>query len=230
MNTQHKPFNLKDKFRPRADAQVLSSMVQAAWEEYQASMFPAEERATVASTLAEYLTARFPADDMDVLARYGCCKTAESVCVRIYAQSADKSYPDWSETTSVNLPYPVRVAYDSPDIYACSPRWSETAERGVTEEYRAELIATGNWEDFCRDQDAHDADLPPRSIDSYFAKILELRKLFRAEYNQATEFPTEYKAATGNYPTWADIASKFPVLGAYLRRVAGDVAENSCAA
>lgn len=223
-------FRLNDKFRPRADAQLLSAMVQAAWAEYQASMFPAEERATVASTLAEYLTTRFPADDMDVLARYSLCETIESIRVRVYSKSEGKDYHDWSATTTIDLPYPVRVSSGSPDIFACSPRWSETAERGVTEEYRTEQIAAGTWDEFCRDQDKRDAELPPRSIDPYFAKIIEARNLYGAEYRQATEFPAKYKAATGNYPTWTDIADEFPVLGAYLRRVAGEVTENSCAA
>ena len=64
------------------------------------------------------------------------------------------------------------------------------------------------------------AQSPLLDLDPYFLGLLAMRKQFREEYKASTQWPAEYgKANSGKYPTWGEIADKFPVLGEWLRKL-----------
>lgn len=58
--------------------------------------------------------------------------------------------------------------------------------------------------------------LVPSELEPYFSRILELRVAAAAEYGQCMEWPKEHRKERGVYPTWEQIAKKFPVLGRHL--------------
>lgn len=62
---------------------------------------------------------------------------------------------------------------------------------------------------------SHNDDAPV-SVESYFFAIVEARDAYRAEYKESTLWPFAIKKELGVYPTWGEIESGFPVLGAWI--------------
>lgn len=202
----------KSVFRPRADAGVLSALVQAAWREYEATNLPSEERASVAAAVAEHIKGLYPLSDMEVLARYGCASPETHVSVRVHDGK------DWAQVFGLELPEPILVArnYNSMSYYSGGPWFSRDPMRGVTAKYRASL-SEQKWKEFCDDQDATDRARIPEELEPYFNRLLAARTLVHAEYRTAVNWPAEFKTKNGRFPTWMEIADQFLVLGGHLR-------------
>lgn len=207
-------MKLTDHFRPRADAHTLSTQLQAAWAAEQRKLTDQCAALGVSEAVAAHLEARYPAADMAILKRYGVAKEIESIGVRTYSPET----ACWDEVVSVQLPRPVLTpgAYGKGEVYVGGPRWSREPDRGLTAEYRAKLTPE-DWAAHCEDQDDREAARLPEAVEPYFAAVAAARKAYRAEYRVVTDWPAQRKAETGAYPTWAEIAARFPdVLGAYL--------------
>lgn len=199
-------------FKPRADAGTLSAAVQAAWREYETDNFSAEERASVAVAVSEHIRGLYPIQDMTLLARYGCASPEDHVSVRVHDGK------DFAQSFGIKLPEPILVACNSCSMayYSGGPWFSKDPARGVSAKYRAGMSEI-EWSKFCDDQDATERTRIPEALEPYFQKLLAARALVNAEYRTAVDWPAQFKAQTGNFPTWEQIAEHFPVLGGYLR-------------
>ena len=94
----------KDVFKPIADRAKLSTFVQAAWREYEAANFSADERASVATAIAEHINGLYPLQDMMLLARYGCASPERHVSVRVHDGN------NWTQSFGIELAEPILVA------------------------------------------------------------------------------------------------------------------------
>src|SRR4051794_2940297 len=94
----------KAVFKPRADAGILSRLVQDAWKEYEATNFSPDERARVARAVSDHVKSLYPLQDMQFLARYGCATELKYVSVRVHDGN------DWTNSFGIELPEPILVA------------------------------------------------------------------------------------------------------------------------
>jgi hypothetical protein len=207
--------NAKSRFKPRADAGVLSALLQNTWTAVNARLEAERDAADVGETVAAHLERIYPADDMAVLTRYGAAKSITEISVRIYNAATEH----WDINVRVDLPRSVVTPghYGATEVQACGRRWSREEGRGLTEIGRADL-ATYNttWEQYCARQDAHEASMLPEHVEHFFTAVVEAREAHHAEYRQTTNWPADRKAATGEWPTWGEIEEAFPTLGEYI--------------
>jgi len=120
----------------------------------------------------------------------------------------------------VELGRSVVVATSFHGLWCGGPHWEgNTPEgRGIKPAYWA-TMSPKDRQDLMDDQDRRERRRVPRVLEPFFDGILVLRRAFHAEYAQSTAWPTEHRMATGSYPTWGEMAERWPVLGAHLRRV-----------
>jgi hypothetical protein len=182
--------NLKAKFKPRAEAPLLSQLIQTAWQDYQDQIASTERQAEVAETIANYFETLIPPDDFAVLTRYNCIAHHDHANVRIYDAHTD-DIAKYREAFGIELPRKVPVlgtgGYGYPSLVVCEP-----------------------WE----------SPTKSLSLDGYFLDLLTARKQYQAEYKASLAWPAEYGKEHGQYPTWGEIAERFPVLGEFLRKQA----------
>lgn len=188
-------MNLKARFKPRAEADLLSRLVQKAWQDYQDRIASGEKQAEVAESIARYFEAIIPVNELEILKKYNCIAYHDRCNVRIY-DSETEDVAKYREAFGIDLPRKVPCVgtggYGYPHIAACEPEWG-----------------TGT---------------PLRELDSYFAELLKARKQYQREYKASTNWPAEYgRTNGGRYPTWGEIAERFPILGEWLQK-AGDAA------
>jgi hypothetical protein len=181
-------MNLKSKFKPRAEAGLLSQLVQSAWQDYQNRIASAERQAEVAEIVACYFEKLIPTNDFEVLKKYNCIAYHDHCNVRVYdAETEDPA--KYRETFGIQLLRKVPVlgtgGYGYPSLVMCEP-W-----RG---------------------------DTKALELDGYFLSLLTARKQYKKEYKASTNWPAEYGKEHGQYPTWGEIAEKFPILGDWLRK------------
>lgn len=180
-------MNFKSRFKPRAEAGLLSKLVQEAWQDYQDRIASKEQQAEVAEAVARYFEQAISSSDLEVLSRYNCVAWHEKANVRVY----DASRPEgpYAEAFGVELPRKVPCVgtggFGYPSIVACEPEWGTKT--------------------------------PLRNLDGYFAELLNARKQYFAEYKESTAWPAEHGKEHGQYPTWGEIADRFPVLGDWLK-------------
>lgn len=208
-------------FRPRADADLLSRALQNAWAEYQESLFPEERKQEVSARLTAALKERFPAADMATLARYGTAKPTTHATVAIYVKGRN----DWSESAAIELTEPVLA----PDNYnACrfstGPIWSSDPNLGCTPAYVASLSAE-KFNELRQHHIEREANYVPADLFPFFDSIVEARRAFTDQYRVATDWPEQEKKRTGQWPTWEQIESAFPLLGGYMQRLRAPMAQ-----
>ena len=203
------------RYRPRAEAGLLSRLIQEAWEAKRAREYPEHEAKRVGEILATWGENLRPQSDTAILEKYGFVEKTDRISVAVCDPEADICA--YAERFSLDLPRNVLAVRGDLSCYACTPRYSTYPDRGVTEKYRVELEMKGEWDKFCADQDARDARLPPAEIDPFFAALLAARKAFKREYAASSVWPAKRKAETGEWPTWREIADAWPVLGEHLR-------------
>jgi hypothetical protein len=201
----------EDRFRPRADAALLSRLVTDAWQNYQNRMFDTAERDRVAEIVAAHLELLYPADDMAVLSRYGVAQTLKSISVRMW--NPDQHL--WDQTTSVDLPRPILAPSSEHGLYVGGAWHSRLPNYGCTQAYR-DAQTPEQWAELVDYHDDSERRRIPEIVEPWFARIVEARKAHRAEYAQTTEFPSKFHAETGRYPRWRDIETAHPILGAYI--------------
>lgn len=176
----------KARFKPRADAGLLSKLVQNAWTDYQDRISSEEKRAEVAEIVTCYFESVIPPSDLEVLARYNCVAYHEACNVAVY--DVDRPTGAYAERFGVDLPRKVPCVgnggYGYPSLAACEPEWGTKSHL--------------------------------RDLDSYFMALLVARKQYKAEYKESTAWPSEYGKEHGQYPTWGEIEDRFPVLGSYI--------------
>ena len=189
-------MNLKARFKPRAEAGALSQMVREAWQDYQDRIASKERQAEIAERIARYFETLIPTTDFEVLARYNCIAYHDRANVRVYDPEPDDKISSYREAFGVELPRKVPVlgtgGYGYPSLAACEPKWG-----------------TGT---------------PLRDLDEYFLALLTARKQYQQEYKASVAWPAEYAEANkaaggpGHYPTWGEIADRWPVLGTWIRK------------
>jgi hypothetical protein len=177
----------KARFRPRADAGLLSKVVQQAWQDYQDRIASPARASEVAETIAHHFETLIPAPDFEVLERYKCIAWHDHCDVRVYDHDT-KDAAKYQNAFGIELPRKVPVCgasgYGYPSLTACEPEWGTHTTLRV--------------------------------LDSHFTSLLTARKQYKAEYKESTNWPSEYGKEHGQYPTWGEIEDRFPVLGAYL--------------
>jgi hypothetical protein len=189
-------MNLKQRFKPRAEAGLLSRLVQEAWADYQDRIAPPERQAEVAEVIARHFEQAIPPADMEVLTRYNCVAWHDRCNVRVY-DAEGEDVARYREGFGVQLPRKVPVVgtggYGYLSLAACEPEWGTKT--------------------------------PLRELDEYFLALLTARKQYQCEYKVSTEWPAQYgKEHAGLYPTWGEIAERFPVLGEWIAKQASGVA------
>jgi hypothetical protein len=194
-------MKLTQRFKPRAEACVLSQLVQTAWTEYQDRIASPERQAEVAEQIAVYFENLIPPADFEVLQRYNCVAWHDHCNVRVYDDQTE-DVAKYREAFGINLPRKIPVlgtgGYGYPSLVACEP----ACMRGEPEERTTKR-----------------AQSPLRDLDPYFLSLLTASKQYQAEYKASTSWPHEYGKEHGKYPTWEEIAERFPVLGNYLRAI-----------
>lgn len=174
------------RFKPRADAGVLSAHIQYAWQQESDRVASETDQERVKEAISAHFEALIPSADMDVLVRYNCVGYYDRCSVRVYDRQAEGG--KYGEVFGVDLTRKVPSVgtggYGCLTICACEPAWGEKT--------------------------------PLRELDSYFAGLLAARKAYKMEYKASASFPSDYKNEFGIYPTWGEIEDKFPVLGKYL--------------
>jgi hypothetical protein len=190
--------NLKARFKPRAEAGLLSRLVQEAWQDYQDRIANIDRQKEVAETIARYFEALIPAADFEVLSRYNCIAWHDKTSVRVY-DSETEDIAKYREAFGVELPRKVPVfgsgGYGYPSGVACEPL--DLREPNDPTKTRFTL---------------------PTELDPYFAELLKARKQYYREYKKSTRWPFEYSKEHGKYPTRNEIAEQFPVLSTWLRK------------
>lgn len=150
---------------------------------------------------------------MQFLARYRCTTDVERVSVRVRTPDADR----WDKHFSIELDTPVTAASSYSGLYCGGPRYSQIEGNGINPEYRAELEAEGKLEAFLADQIECDRRTVPEEIEPFFFAMASAQDEYRRDYKRLADWPKEYKAKHGQYPTWDDIATEFPLAGALIR-------------
>lgn len=185
-------MNLKSRFKPRAEASLLSRLIQEAWGDYQGRIASAERQAEAAERISNYFETLIPAADFEVLSRYNCIAWHDHCNVRVYdAQTDDVS--KYREAFGLELPRKVPVlgtgGHGYPSLAACEPNRKS----------------------------------PLPNLDPYFLTLLTARKQYKREYKASVSWPAEYaQEHNGQYPTWDEIAEKWPVLGEWLKTKANE--------
>jgi hypothetical protein len=157
-------------FKPRADAGMLSQLVQNAWRNYEANNFSAEERASVAAAVSEHIRSLYPLQDMTLLAKYGCASLEDYVSVRVHDGE------NWAQSFGIKLPEPILVARNScaMSYYSGGPWFSKDPARGITAKLRATMTES-EWLKLCANQDASEAARIPEVLKPYFNKLMAAR-------------------------------------------------------
>ena len=200
-------MNLKARFKPRAERGLLSQLIQEAWQDYSDRVASKERQAEVAERIARYFEGLIPAPDFEVLQRYNCIVWEDRANVRVYDADTEEDAM-YRAAFGVELPRKVPVlgkgGYGYPSIVACEPTEMRGEPEGAAEER---------------------ARHPLRDLDPYFLALLTARKQYQREYKASMEWPAEYAAGegAGRYPTWGDIAERWPVLGERLRKKAAEL-------
>lgn len=184
-------MNLKTRFKPGAEAGLLSRLVQDAWQDYQDRIASTTKQAEVAETIARWFETRIPAAELEVLEKYNCIAWNDRCNVRVYDAETD-AVAKYREAFGIELPRKVPAVgtggYGYPSLTACEPETLRGAES------------------------------QSRDLDAYFLNLLKMRKQYYREYKASVAWPAEYGKEHGKYPTWGEIAERFPVLGERLKR------------
>ena len=200
-----------DRYRPRADAALLSRLVTDAWQDWQDCMFDATERDRVAEVVAGHLESLYPTADMAVLGRYGVAQVLDSIGVWMW----NPKQRLWDQTTSIALPRPILAPSSERGLCVGGARHSRSPNYGVTQSYR-DAQTPEQWAELVACHDENERRRLPESVEPWFARIVQARAAYRAEYAQTTDFPKKFHTTTSQWPRWIDIESAHPILGAYV--------------
>lgn len=185
-------MNMKARFKPRADAALLSRLVQEAWQDYQERIANPARLVEVAEIIAQHFETLIPAGDFEVLSRYNCIAWHDHCNVRVYDHNTE-DVAKYREAFGVELARKVPVlgtgGYGYPSLTACQPMSDNNSLR---------------------------------ELDEHFATLLMARKQYQAEYKVSQNWPSEYGKEHGQYPTWGEITEKFPVLGDWIKKREGN--------
>ena len=82
------------------------------------------------------------------------------------------------------------------------------------------------WADLVACHDESERHRLPEGVEPWFARIVEARAAYHAEYAQTTGFPEKYHKEALQWPRWSDIEAAHPVLSAHVaaRRAALETA------
>lgn len=192
-------MNLKARFKPRAEASLLSQLVQAAWQDYQDRIASPERQAEVVERIALHFEQAIPVEELEVLKKYNCIAWHDRCNVRVYDANTE-DIAKYREAFGVQLSRKVPCVgtggYGYPSLTACEPEALREAKS------QSQL----------------------RDLDGYFLDLLNARKQYQREYKASMSWPNEYGKARGKYPTWGEIAERFPVLGEWLKKQAQEAA------
>src|SRR5271170_2023471 len=186
-------MKLMDRFRPKADRELLCSLNAEAWQARIQAVLESR-KAEVCERLAQHLEALYPAEDMQLLARYKCTVERKEVNVQVRTPDSDR----WNQSVGIELSRAVMVASSYAGLFCGGPRFSLMKTRGVTAEHRREIEAghyrdTPTWEAFCGKQDRQEAERVPVDLEPFFFAVVAERSRFNAEYRQILAWPVEYK-------------------------------------
>ena len=192
------------RYRPIKDWPRLSQLISDAWQAKSRQLTDQMEALGVCEAVTAHLEARYPAEDMAILAQYGVAKVIERIGV-------------CNTEVKLTRPVPTPTVHGACEITACATRFSQEPDWGLKAAYRATL-SEAEFAKYCAGHLARERNFAPQSVDSYFAAVTSARKAYDAEYCQASAWPAEIKRESGAYPTWAEIAARFPVLGAHIEK------------
>lgn len=199
------------RFRPRADADLLSRAVQNAWELYHERLKAQAAELQVAEKLLARIKERYPLADMQVLDRYGCAHLVTSTGVHLYNPATSR----WDGTTEVQLPEAVMIPDRYGHIFSTGPHWSEEPLLGMKQSYY-DTQTPEEIEEHRLSLVASEERRVPRDTQPYFDEILRAQHAYKAEYRMATNWPADIKTIKGQWPTWAEIEEFFSILGGYM--------------
>lgn len=201
-------MKLTDRFRPKADYALLRSLNDVAWERESKRLTAGQ--AQVGEAVARQLESEYPAADMEVLARYGCCESISGIHVHVSRPGTTT----WSQMVRLEFGRNVRVPRNHDSRYCGGERFSRDPNRGLKAETIAKIKAgqhdlIKSWDAFCAEQEAKERSRIPEEHEQWFFDILEARSRYSAEYQRALAIPK----TDGKYPTWGQIGEQFPTLG-----------------
>ncbi len=203
-----------NRYRPRADAATLSRLVQEAWEAKRDAEYSATAQAEIAKIALIFARELYPLADMQVLSRYGVAEPMDRVDVSVY----DPATKHFDSGYAIELPEKILAPRGRLSLQACAVRYSEDPLRGLHPAVVAEA-SHAELEKIYEFQNAQERGMLPRECDPYFAALRDARKQFKLEYRDSTDWPAKRRAKTEVWPTWAEIADAWPVLGAHLRKL-----------
>jgi hypothetical protein len=233
----------QSRYMPKKQGALARRILDAAWQRHQDTQFPQAERDRVGEIIASELERRNPVADMDVLERYGLTEIEGApIFERKYRDGFGAGYDEiptgnrrsvhvyvtdqhggGSTNCGVDIPRSVRVAKNSERLWANCIRFSEQPDLGLNDKARAEMAESGELETYLADHRAREARMLPREVDPFFARIMDLRKAHREHYQQFNHWLDAHRG--DKYPTWAEIADRFPFIGEYLAEIRAAQAE-----
>jgi hypothetical protein len=209
-------IDLSKRFRPRAEAGLLSRLHQEAWQARVDALRAQEAESHVGEIVAAHLEGRFPLRDMEILAKYGHAEKRTRITVYCHNPDAP-DYPKWDVSVGVHLPREVLVSTNCVSLYCGGPRFSRDPLGGLKPAFRATLTEE-KWIEHMARQRAVEAARLPETVEGYFDEMRLAIHQQRQEYRVVCEWPAQAKAETGDYPTWGEICERFPVTGDHIRR------------
>jgi hypothetical protein len=105
------------KYRPKADYQLLRDLINEAWQSYHDKHFSEASQAAIGEKLVALLERQFPQDDMNVLAKYNLADTPKSASINIYAPERQR----WDVYASLPLPRPVLTPQGRASFFVGGP-------------------------------------------------------------------------------------------------------------
>ncbi len=220
-------MKLSDRFRPKADLDLLYQFNEAAWKARNDALLAALVQIEAGEIMAAHLEGLYPPSDMAALQRYGCVRELKDVTAHVKATNHDR----WDEWVSLPLPHPVLVPTSHMGLY-CGGEWfSDSPTWGLKPE-TIERIKAGthdsikSWEEYVEKTQESERRRIPRQLEPLLVQIADAKKQFAAQYRALLDMPKIWKTDRGEYPTWSEIAGHFPVAGEEIRKAAVQIPSN----
>lgn len=214
-------MKLTDKYRPKADRQLLRDLNDKAWMARDGGLRARLESPETKRIITAHVAGLYPAADMKVLKRYGCARARDSVTAHVRPTGGDR----WDQWIGV----PLEGAMLLPDTFSgfhCGGPWHSDADNWGLQEKTIAAVKAGTHE-FIKSWDEYLADLLdrqrrriPRELEPLLVEIADAKLAYAKEYKALMEAPALLKAERGEYPTWEQISQHFPTVGTAILELA----------
>lgn len=196
--------------RPKADIPTIMDMLTKAWSERAQALLTPETESALATDLRLHLTALYPQEEMATLAKYGFARECDSVRVNVQHEQVQGQPHRYG--TDVGVKVAPLLLPDGCHTLWCGIRYSCQQGRGLTDGYRAELEAKGEFAAFCAEQEERESRYTPERWDDWFRSVAAVIDGHKRDRGRAYTWADAFRRSHGRLPKWSDLRAAFPVL------------------